>query len=505
MPFMEAEKEGQERQTAGKVLMATVKGDVHDIGKNIVGVVLQCNNYEVIDLGVMVPADRILEEAQANKVDIIGLSGLITPSLDEMVFMASEMERRGFDIPLLIGGATTSRTHTAVKIEPAYRKGSTTYVLDASRAVGVVSNLLSPTEKDRFQAETRAEYVRIREQFARGQEAKTRTPIAQARANRFPTDFGKVQRKPSFIGTRTFSSYDLAELAKFIDWTPFFASWELVGRYPAILEDDVVGEAARGLFKDAQAMLEKIVAERWFEAKGVVGFWPAAADGDDIVVYEDESRTTEKARLHTLRQQMSRQAGKPNLALSDFIAPVGGAPDYVGGFAVTAGHNEIEIAARFKAAGDDYNAILSAALGDRLAEAFAEAMHFKVRTELWGYAPDEAFDVEALIAENYVGIRPAPGYPAQPDHTEKATLFKLLDATAQTGIELTESFAMTPPSSVSGLYFSHPEAHYFGVGRIDRDQVEDYARRKGMELATAERWLAPILSYDPLSAAKDAA
>ncbi|MDQ0463582.1 5-methyltetrahydrofolate--homocysteine methyltransferase [Caulobacter ginsengisoli] len=505
MPFMEAEKEGQERQTAGKVLMATVKGDVHDIGKNIVGVVLQCNNYEVIDLGVMVPADRILAEAIEHNVDIIGLSGLITPSLDEMVYLASEMERRGFDRPLLIGGATTSRTHTAVKIEPAYRRGSTTYVLDASRAVGVVSNLLSPTEKDRFQAETRAEYVRIREQFARGQDQKNRTPIDVARANRYPTDFTLTQPKPSFIGTRSFSSYDLSDLAKYIDWTPFFASWELVGHYPAILEDDVVGEAARGLFKDAQAMLEQIVHERWFEARGVVGFWPAAADGDDIVVYEDESRTVEKARLHTLRQQMARTAGKPHLALADFIAPVGGAPDYIGGFAVTAGHNEIEIAARFKAAGDDYNAILSAALGDRLAEAFAEAMHFRVRQELWGYAPDEAFDIETLIAEKYVGIRPAPGYPAQPDHTEKATLFSLLDATAQTGIELTESFAMTPPSSVSGLYFSHPQAHYFGVGRIDRDQVADYARRKGMDLATAERWLSPILAYDPLSVAKDAA
>jgi 5-methyltetrahydrofolate--homocysteine methyltransferase len=498
MPFMEAEKDGKPREAAGKILMATVKGDVHDIGKNIVGVVLQCNNYEVIDLGVMVPADRILDEAQANKVDIIGLSGLITPSLDEMVFVAGEMERRGFSMPLLIGGATTSRTHTAVKIEPRYVRGSTTYVLDASRAVGVVSRLLSSTEREKAQAETREEYARVREQFARGQEAKTRTPIGEARANRFPIDWaGYAPPKPSFLGTRTFAPYDLAELARHIDWTPFFASWELAGRFPAILEDEIVGQAARDLYADAQVMLKKIIDERWFEARGVVGFWPAAADGDDIVLYTDYNRETELARLHSLRQQMGKTAGKANVALADFVAPLGGAPDYVGGFAVTAGHGEAEIAARFKAAGDDYSAILSAALADRLAEAFAEALHRRVRTELWAYAPDEPFDVEALIGERYRGIRPAPGYPAQPDHTEKAVLFRLLNAEAQTGVHLTESFAMTPASSVSGLYFSHPDAHYFGVGRIDRDQVEDYARRKGWDLAEAERWLAPILSYEP--------
>ena len=505
-PFMEAEKEGQPRRTNGKILMATVKGDVHDIGKNIVGVVLQCNNYEVIDLGVMVPADRILDEAVAHGVDIVGLSGLITPSLDEMVFVAGEMERRGFTIPLLIGGATTSRTHTAVKIEPSYRAGSTTYVLDASRAVGVVSGLLSPTEKDRLQAETRADYVRIREQFARGQEAKVRTPIAAARANRFPIVWdGYTPPKPSFIGVRSFGPYDLAELARHIDWTPFFASWELAGPFPAILEDDVVGEAARDLYRDAQAMLKQIIAENWFEARGVVGLWPAQADVDDIVVFADETRTEEIGRFHTLRQQMSKSEGKANAALSDFIAPLGGPADYIGAFAVTAGLGEAEVAARYKAAGDDYNAILAAALADRLAEAFAEALHRKARLELWGYAPDEPFDLTAMIGEKYQGIRPAPGYPAQPDHTEKATLFRLLDAAAATGMELTESFAMTPPAAVSGLYFSHPEAHYFGVGKIDRDQVADYARRKGWELATAERWLSPILNYEPTRAPAGAA
>ncbi|ATQ42195.1 methionine synthase [Caulobacter mirabilis] len=506
MPFMEAEKEGQERKAAGKILMATVKGDVHDIGKNIVGVVLQCNNYEVIDLGVMVPADRILAEAKEHNVDVIGLSGLITPSLDEMVFLASEMERQGFDIPLLIGGATTSKTHTAVKIAPSYRRGSTTYVLDASRAVGVVSSLLSPEEKEKFEAQTREDYVRVREQFARGQDQKNRTPIAEARANGFKIDWaGAPPPRPSFTGIRSFGPYDLEELAKYIDWTPFFASWELVGRYPQILEDDVVGEAASDLWRDAQAMLKQIIDEKWFEARGVVGFWPAQADGDDVVLYTDETRTTELTRLHTLRQQMAKSGDKANLALSDFIAPVGGPADWIGGFAVTAGHGELEVAKRFKDAGDDYSAILSTALADRLAEAFAEALHHRVRTELWGYASEEGFDIDRLIGEKYRGIRPAPGYPAQPDHTEKATLFKLLDATAQTGMELTESFAMNPPASVSGLYFSHPDSHYFGVGRIDRDQVADYARRKGWEISLAERWLAPILAYDPNGEARGAA
>ncbi|UTP38669.1 methionine synthase [Phenylobacterium sp. LH3H17] len=503
MPFMEAEKEGKPREAAGKILMATVKGDVHDIGKNIVGVVLQCNNYEVIDLGVMVPADRILDEAIAHKVDIVGLSGLITPSLDEMVYVASEMERRGFNIPLLIGGATTSKTHTAVKIEPQYKAGSTTYVLDASRAVGVVSGLLSPSEKVRLQAETRADYVKVREQFARGQGNRARSTLADARANAFVPDWSAYEPpKPSFTGTRAFVAYDLADLARHIDWSPFFASWELVGRFPQILDDDVVGEAARDLYKDAQAMLEKIIAENWFEARGVIGFWPAQADGDDVVLYTDEGRATELARLHTLRQQMPKSqtqadGGRANVALADFIAPKGTKADWIGGFAVTAGHGEPEIARKFKEAGDDYNAILAAALADRLAEAFAEALHRKVRTELWGYAPDEPFDIDALIAEKYRGIRPAPGYPAQPDHTEKAVLFEILDAEAATGMQLTESFAMNPPASVSGVYFSHPDSHYFGVGRIEKDQVADYARRKGWDLKTAERWLAPILNYEP--------
>ena len=493
LPFMEAEKEGQVREAAGKILMATVKGDVHDIGKNIVGVVLQCNNYEVVDLGVMVPADRILSEAKAHKVDMIGLSGLITPSLDEMVYVASEMERQGFDIPLLIGGATTSRTHTAVKIEPAYTRGSTTYVLDASRAVGVVSGLLSE-DSHRIEAQTRAEYAKIREQFARGREAKARTPIEEARANRFSIDWGEAPR-PSFIGTRAFAPYDLAELRATIDWTPFFSSWDLVGRLPDILTDEVVGEAASTLFNDANEILDRIVAEKRLEARGVVGFWPAQADGDDIVVYADESRTAELARLHTLRQQIAKTEGKPNTALSDFIAPVGGPPDYIGLFAVTAGHGEAELAAEYRAKGDDYSAILATSLADRLAEAFAEHLHRRVRTELWGYAPGEDMSLDDMLAEKYRGIRPAAGYPAQPDHTEKATVFKLLDAENQTGMRLTESFAMTPPASVSGLYFAHPQAHYFGVGKIDRDQVEDYARRKGWDMATAEKWLAPILNY----------
>lgn len=503
-PFMEAEKAGQERQAAGKILMATVKGDVHDIGKNIVGVVLQCNNYEVVDLGVMVPADRILDAAIEHKVDIIGLSGLITPSLDEMTFVAAEMERRGFDIPLLIGGATTSRTHTAVKIEPAYRKGSTTYVIDASRAVGVVSGLLSPTDRAKNEAATRDEYIRIREQYARGQEVKARATIEQARDNRWrPDEAQSPAPAPSFLGVRAYEAWDLQDLADHIDWTPFFASWELIGRYPLILEDEIVGEAAQDLFRDAQAMLKRIVEERWFTAKGVVGFWPANARGDDVVVWTDETRTTEAARFHGLRQQIKKSNGKPNLCLSDFVAEDGA--DYLGAFAVTAGHGELEKAAEFKAAGDDYSAIMATALADRLAEAFAERLHKEVRTQLWGYVPDEQTSVQDLIEEKYQGIRPAPGYPAQPDHTEKATLFRLLDAETNAGMELTESFAMSPPASVSGLYFGHPGSHYFGVGKIDRDQVEDYAARKGWDVQTAERWLAPILNYDPAAIGRDAA
>ena len=498
MPFMEAEAGGGPRTYAGKVLMATVKGDVHDIGKSIVGVVLQCNNYEVIDLGVMVPADRILDAAMEHKVDIVGLSGLITPSLDEMVFVASEMQRRGMgDKPLLIGGATTSRTHTAVKIEPVF-DGATIYVPDASRAVGVVSGLLSPSEGQHARSAVRDEYVKIREQFARGREQKARSTLEQARANRYRPDFAaNTPTRPSFLGTRAFNDYDLATLAQAIDWTPFFASWELVGRYPAIFEDDIVGDAARNLYADARPMLDRIVQEGLFQASGVVGFWAANSDADDIVLYTDDTRSDELARLHTLRQQMLKSEGKPNLALSDFVAPVGGPADYMGAFAVTAGHGESALSLHYKQAGDDYSAILATTLADRLAEASAEVMHARVRRELWGYAPDEALGVDDLLAEKYRGIRPAPGYPAQPDHTEKATLFRLLDAEHATGMSLTESFAMAPPASVSGLYFAHPEAHYFGVGKIDADQTADYARRKGWELKTAERWLAPILNYEP--------
>ena len=502
LPYMEQEKEGQVRQAAGKILMATVKGDVHDIGKNIVGVVLQCNNYEVIDLGVMVPADRILDAAVEHGVDMIGLSGLITPSLDEMVFVASEMERRGMSMPLLIGGATTSRTHTAVKIEPAYRRGSTTYVLDASRAVGVVSGLLSPTDRAGHEKVTRDEYVRIREQFARGREVKSRTPLAAARANAFKIDWPAFEpMRPSFLGVRSFDAWDLADLAEVVDWSPFFSSWDLVGRWPAILDDDVVGEAARELWADAKPIFDRIVAEKLFTARGAVGFWPANADGDDIVLWTDETRSSELARFHTLRQQIGKSDGKPNTALSDFVAPlradgVAAAPDYLGAFAVTAGHGEPALAREYRDRGDDYSAIIVAALADRLAEAFAERLHQVVRTELWGHAPDERLSPEDLIGERYKGVRPAPGYPSQPDHTEKATLFRLLGAEAA-GMALTESFAMTPAASVSGLYFAHPRAHYFGVGKIDRDQVADYARRKRWDLATAERWLAPILNYDP--------
>ncbi len=497
LPYMEAEKGDEPRQAAGKIVMATVKGDVHDIGKNIVGVVLQCNNYEVVDLGVMVPADRILDEAERLGADMIGLSGLITPSLDEMVFVAAEMERRGFKVPLLIGGATTSRTHTAVKIEPAYRRGPTLYVLDASRAVGVVSNLLSPTEGHKLVDQTRADYVKVRESYARGP-SKPRATLAEARAKKFAIDWsGYAAPKPAFTGVRRLEDYDLGELAEHIDWTPFFAGWELIGRFPQILEDEVVGEAAKSLYADARAMLDKIVAEKWFKASGVIGFWPANADGDDIVLWTDETRTTELTRLHTLRQQMAKGEGKANTALSDFIVPVGQGDDWIGGFAVTAGHGERKVSKRFKDAGDDYSAILASSLADRLAEAFAEALHKRVRREFWGYAPDETATIDDLIAEKYQGIRPAPGYPAQPEHTEKLTLFKLLDVEANTGMQLTESMAMTPAAAVSGLYFSHPDAHYFGVGKIERDQVEDYARRKGWTVQTAERWLSPILNYDP--------
>jgi 5-methyltetrahydrofolate--homocysteine methyltransferase len=477
--------------------MATVKGDVHDIGKNIVGVVLACNNYEIIDLGVMVPATRILETAKAEGVDIIGLSGLITPSLDEMVHVAAEMEREGFDVPLLIGGATTSRVHTAVKINPAYSRGQTVYVTDASRAVGVVGNLLAADAKPGYVAGVREEYRKLAEAHARGEREKTRLPLATARANGPKLDWsGYRATAPSFLGTRTFEDWDLAELARYIDWTPFFQTWEMKGRYPAILDDPKQGAAARQLFEDAQAMLAQIIAEKWFRPRAVVGFWPANAVGDDIQLFTDETRAAPLATLHTLRQQRGKRPGQANVALADFVAPEGTA-DYVGGFVVTAGIEEIALSERFERANDDYSAILVKALADRFAEAFAERMHEHVRRELWGYAPDEAFAPEEMIGEPYHGIRPAPGYPAQPDHTEKETLFRVLDATAATGVELTESFAMWPGSSVSGLYLAHPDSYYFGVAQVERDQVEDYARRKGMPVEEVERWLAPVLNYTP--------
>ncbi len=507
LPHMEAEKrangEAGTRQAAGKILMATVKGDVHDIGKNIVGVVLACNNYEIIDLGVMVPATKILETARAENVDIIGLSGLITPSLDEMVHVASEMERQGFDIPLLIGGATTSRVHTAVKIHPRYEAGQAIYVTDASRAVGVVSSLLSPEMKPGYIETVRAEYRKVADAHARSEAEKQRLPIGKARENAYKADWSAYRPKtPSFLGTRVWQDWDLAELARYIDWTPFFQTWELKGVYPKILEDEKQGEAARQLFADAQAMLEKIIAEKWFMPKAVVGFWPASAVGDDIRLFTDEARDGELATFFTLRQQLSKRDGRPNVALSDFVAPLeSGKRDYLGGFVVTAGIGEIAIAERFERANDDYSSILVKALADRFAEAFAERMHEFVRRELWGYAPDETFGPADLIGEPYAGIRPAPGYPAQPDHTEKTTLFRLLDAEKEIGVTLTESYAMWPGSSVSGLYIASPESYYFGVAKVERDQVEDYARRKGMAVSEVERWLGPVLNYVPRSEA----
>jgi len=511
LPFMEKEKEEKglvDEPPPGKILLATVKGDVHDIGKNIVGVVLQCNNYQVIDLGVMVPVQKILETARKEKVDIIGLSGLITPSLDEMCNVAAEMEREGLDLPLLIGGATTSRVHTAVKIAPNYVRGQAVYVNDASRAVGVVSALLNPQQRKKYMADTRTEYEKVAESHARAEDNKTRTPIAQARENGLKLDFKNyTPPKPKFFGTRIFKNYDLSELAKTIDWSPFFQAWELKGRFPHILEDDKYGAAARGLYEDAQKMLDKIVREKWLEARAAIGFWPANAEGDDIVLFKDETRKERLATLHTLRQQMARKdSSRVNLALSDFIAPLSAkVPDYIGAFVVTAGIGEEEKSKLLKGANNDYDAILMKALSDRLAESFAERMHQRVRTEYWGYSPDEKLSNDELIGEKYRGIRPAPGYPAQPDHTEKGPLFELLDASSQIGVAITESYAMWPGASVSGFYYSHPESAYFGVGRIDRDQVEDYAKRKGWTVAECEKWLAPNLSYNPARLPREAA
>jgi 5-methyltetrahydrofolate--homocysteine methyltransferase len=492
VPYLEAEKAALgDSRPRGKILMATVKGDVHDIGKNIVGVVLQCNNYEVIDLGVMVPTARILEEARAQKVDIIGLSGLITPSLEEMSHVAGELEREGFRLPLLIGGATTSRAHTAVKIAPKY-SAPVVYVQDASRAVGVVSELLGARSAP-YAAGVAADQEATRVERAGRRERVARVSIDVARANRTVVDFSAAAPRPSFLGVRDIS-VPVAGLIDWIDWTPFFAAWELKGGFPAILDDPRVGASAKPLYEDGRRLLDRIAAESLLSARAVVGFWPANSVGDDIELYSDEGRADVAAVIHTLRQQMEKPPGRPNQALSDFVAPrSSGSIDYFGGFAVTAGIGSAELAAGFEAANDDYHAIMSKALADRLAEAFAEKLHSDVRRELWGYAPSEALDRRQIIGEEYQGIRPAPGYPACPDHTEKATLFSLLDAEARAGISLTESFAMLPPASVSGFYFWRPEAKYFGLGRIGPDQLEDYARRKGWSLDEAARWLAPNL------------
>jgi 5-methyltetrahydrofolate--homocysteine methyltransferase len=501
IPYIEAEKlasgDESEAKSNGRVLLATVKGDVHDIGKNIVGVVLQCNNYEVIDLGVMVPCARILETARKEQVDIIGLSGLITPSLEEMSFVAGEMQREGFTIPLLIGGATTSRVHTAVKIEPNY-KGPTVHVIDASRAVGVAGNLRSDTLRPDYVAGIHAEYQDVRTQRGNRKAEERHQSIADARKNRLAVDWqAQAPPKPCFLGVRTLDDYPLEELVPLIDWTPFFQTWELAGHYPAILSDPLVGPAASSLFKDARELLDRIVRERLLTARGVFGFFPANSVGDDIELYADSARGERKTTIHTIRQQMVKPPGRPNLALADFVAPrETGVADYIGAFAVTAGVGIESLVSGFEAAHDDYNAILTKALADRLAEAFAELLHQRVRREFWGYAPDEALDNEGLIKERYQGIRPAPGYPACPDHTEKRILFDLLRAEEGAGITLTESFAMLPAASVSGYYFSHPQSQYFGVGKIERDQVEDYARRKGIDVAAAERWLSPNLNYE---------
>ena len=485
-PFIEAEKEAGAKGK-GKIIMATVKGDVHDIGKNIVGVVLQCNGFEIVDLGVMVPWPTILQAAVEHDADMIGLSGLITPSLDEMVTVAEEMEKAGMSMPLMIGGATTSKTHTALRIEPVY-SGPVIHVLDASRAVGVAGTLVSDTMADKFVAETRAEYSHIRDARA-GKTAKPLATLEEARANAFEIDESLKPAAPQKPGVHVYDDWDLADLRNYIDWTPFFRAWELHGNYPAILTDEVVGESATSLFADANAMLDKIINEKWLRAKGVAGLWPCARDGDDVIVYCN--KTEAHVRLPFLRQQIAKREGKANMCLADFISRDG---DWIGGFAVTTGHGIETHLAGFKANIDDYSDIMLKALADRLAEAFAERMHEHVRKELWGYAPDEQFTPEALNREEYRGIRPAPGYPACPDHSLKPTLFDLLDATHTTGITLTESFAMLPTAAVSGLYFGHPQSEYFGVARIGDDQVSDYAARRGLELDRARQYLRPNLN-----------
>ena len=496
LPFIEAEKlrTGDAGKNNGKIVMATVKGDVHDIGKNIVGVVLACNNFEVIDLGVMVPAQTILDRAKEENADIIGLSGLITPSLEEMSHVAREMQRQGFAMPLLIGGATTSRAHTALKIDPHYAS-PTVWVKDASRAVGVAQSLISKELRAGFVAANDSDYAEIRQRHKNRGDAKRLVSLEKARGQRFDGGWNDyVPPAPRTPGLTVFDDYPLAELVAYIDWTPFFSTWELAGKYPAILKDEVVGRQATELFRDARAMLKRIVEEKWLTAKGVFGIWPANSIGDDVVLDIDGRQET----LHFLRQQVDKPVDRPDFCLADFIAPNdSGKQDWIGAFAVTAGLGIEPHVARFEADHDDYNAILLKALADRLAEAFAERLHQRVRREFWGYAADETLDNEALIEEAYRGIRPAPGYPACPEHSEKATLFRLLDATGHAGMSLTESFAMLPAAAVSGYYFSHPQSQYFVVGRVSKEQAEDYARRKGVPLAQAERWLASNLDYDP--------
>ncbi len=507
LPYMEDEKnQSGQRSAKGKVLMATVKGDVHDIGKNIVGVVLACNNYDVVDLGVMVPSAKILETARNEEVDIVGLSGLITPSLDEMVHVAAELEREGFNLPLLIGGATTSKVHTAVKIAPGY-SGSTVYVEDASRSVGVVQRLLSESGQGEYAQTVKKDYESLRSSYG-GRRAKTvMLSVEEMRKRKYAIDWtGFTPPKPRRPGVHVFDNFSLETLTRYIDWTPFFKTWELHGKYPKIFEDKTVGEEARKLHRDALALLRRIVDEGLLTARGVVGLFPAnTVDDDDIEVYADDSRTRSIARLCGLRQQFQKPPGRFNFCLADFIAPKDAAPDYIGAFAVTAGLGADALAASFIKDHDDYHGIMAKALADRLAEAFAECLHETVRKDYWGYAPEEAFDNESLIAEQYAGIRPAPGYPACPDHTEKRTLFELLDAPERAGIQLTESCAMHPAASVSGWYFSHPESFYFGLGRVNRDQVADYAARKGVDFKEMERWLRPNLAYDPDAAEEEAA
>lgn len=498
LPYMETEKLASgDTRARGKILMATVKGDVHDIGKNIVGVVLGCNNYEIIDMGVMVSADKILAKAKEENVDVIGLSGLITPSLDEMTHVAREMERQGFTMPLLIGGATTSRVHTAVKIAPFYKQ-PVIHVLDASRAVGVVSNLISDDLKAVYVTEVTREQQAARDQHAGKRNDKKTLSLAAARANQTPILWRAEDiAAPSFTGVRAVANLPLSELVPYIDWSPFFRAWELHGHYPEIFDDAVVGESARKLHEEAQDLLSQLVTDKSLRANGVYGFFPANSVGDDIELYTDDTRTEVLGVIHTLRQQGEKSGDNANKALSDFIAPKEtGLHDYLGGFAVTTGLGVEELSQKFRDDLDDYNAIMVSALADRLAEAFAEYLHKRARDDS-GYGCGENLTREDLIKERYRGIRPAPGYPACPDHTEKRTLFNLLHAERNAGIHLTESMAMTPAASVSGFYLSHPDAKYFSLGKIERDQVEDYARRKGMELTEAERWLAPVLNYDP--------